>query len=159
MNLLLLESGSHFHVSDVPFVQFFYVAHKMLNSWAEGQIVIFALFALFPSCHMALILFSSLWFQLVLFLTSSYNFCFHFLTGSISSTFIFFPTVLVSFMCVYVCVYFPLFCQYLPDFVSAICLRFVVCFLFQCVCFIPFNAITNHLWYLTCPARYQAQNL
>ena len=69
------------------------------------------------------------------------------------------------YVCICVCI-FHYFCYYLLDCVFAIRLGFIFCFLFFCCLFvlfcfsvcvlIPFNAITNHLWNLSSPARDSA---
>ena len=92
----------------------------------------FVFFALFPTCHLALVLFSSLCL-LVLFLTGKYNFSFSLFSESIY--FIFVGLFwLCSWVYMYMCI-FHYFNYYLPDCVTAICLDFIFAFSFLDICF------------------------
>lgn len=48
------------------------------------------------------------------------------------------------------------FSYYLPDYIIAICLGCIICFLYLCICF---NPIKNHLWNLHSLAREQSLRL
>ena len=90
--------------------------------------------ALFPSWHLALVLFSSLCFRLVLFLTGGYYFWFPLFTCQ-SIVLYFLGTI---WFCLWVYIYVCIshyFSYQLPDFVTDICLWRVFCFSFLCYLF------------------------
>ena len=80
--------------------------------------------------------------QLVLFLIGGYHFWFPLFTESIYCTLFLLDCFDFAYGCT--CI-FHLFNYYLPDFITATCLRFIFGFLFWVFLKISFNAIVKHL--------------
>ena len=127
----------------LPLFNFAYLFFLFFLSFPLNIFVSFVFTALFPTWHLALVLFSSLCFNQ--FCSGRYNFWFPLFTGSIYCTLFLLDCFDFAYGCVCIFHYFN---YYLPDFVTTICLGFILGFFFWVFVLISLNIITNHLWNL-----------
>ena len=118
----------------LPLFNFAYLFFLFFLSFPLNIFVSFVFIALFPTWHLALVLFSSLCL-LVLFLTGKYNFWFPLFTGSIYCTLFLLNCFHFVHWCVYICVYSIILIIICLIFVTAICLQFIFGFSLLDICF------------------------